>query len=217
MTLRQLLKEDGADLLALPVHGAILKASVHVDKFKNQNSKSEAAPHHASNPDIIRMVHWVQEIPLNILREILSSDEIRHSQQLHKSPSSSIIEGHEYCCPAEYLNVSGGKGAGAVFSVKFSNINDKSHKPVVEIHIKQMGSGYEEKEELVLKCGSGPSCFELPLIVDTVNAVAFFALPARVFSIFYFLAFWKIPFHQFFDSNISVATTPNLNLIFRTG
>ena len=37
-----------------------------------------------------------------------------------------------------------------------------------------MGSGYEEKDELVLKCSHGSVKFDVPLIVDTVSC-----LPAR--------------------------------------
>jgi hypothetical protein len=60
-------------------------------------------------------------------------------------------------------------GSGAKFAVKFSHLADKSHKPTVEIEIKDMGCGYEEKDELVLKCSHGSVTFDVPIIVDTVG------------------------------------------------
>ena len=88
----------------------------------------------------------------------------------HKAAAGPIMEGVEYTAFAVYSKAAG-KGSGAKFSVKFSHLSDKSknHKPTVEIDIKEMGSGYEEKDELVLKCSHGSVTFEVPLIVDTVT------------------------------------------------
>ncbi len=186
LTLRKLLKKDGAVLLDLPVKGAVLKASVHLEKHKSHNVKSHAAPHLVSNPDIIRMVQWEQELSSHLLRDISSSsshssssddlhhqddDDHHHRPQQHqqlKTAACPIVEGVEYTAEASYLRTTG-KGSGAKFSVKFSHLADKSHKPSVEIVIKECGSGYEEKDELVLKCSQGQVSFDVPMIVDTVR------------------------------------------------
>jgi hypothetical protein len=199
LTLRKLLLKDGAVLLPLPVKGAVLKASVYIEKHKAHNLKSHAPPHLESNPEIIRMLQWEQELSSHLLRDIINTssskedhqshddDEPHHhqqqqqhhhhhhhhheqQQQQHKTAAGPIIEGHEYTALAVYAKAAG-KGSGAKFSVKFSHLSDKSknHKPTVEIDIKEMGSGYEEKDELVLKCSHGSVTFEVPLIVDTVT------------------------------------------------
>jgi hypothetical protein len=181
LTLRNLLKKDGAVVLDLPVKGSVLKASVYFEKHKNHNVKSHAAPHLASNPEIIRMLQWEQEIPSHLLRDISSSstdDNVAredddhpprpHQPQQHKTGACPIVEGFEYVADASYLKTPG-KGSGAKFSVKFSHLADKSHKPTVEIVIKESGHSYEEKDELVLKCCHAGLSFDVPLVVDTVS------------------------------------------------
>jgi hypothetical protein len=131
LTLRKLLKKDGAVVLELPVKGAVLKASVYLEKHKNHNLKSQAAPHLVSNADIIRMMQWEQEISVHLLRDIIqscsSSNEDHHAhddderrQQQHqqlKAAACPILEGHEYIADAVYLKVPG-KG-----KKKFSTIS----------------------------------------------------------------------------------------------
>lgn len=181
LTLRNLLKKDGAVVLDLPVKGSVLKASVYFEKHKNHNVKSHAAPHLASNPEIIRMLQWEQEIPSHLLRDISSSstdDNVAredddhpprpHQPQQHKTGACPIVEGFEYVADASYLKTPG-KGSGAKFSVKFLHLADKSHKPTVEIVIKESGHSYEEKDELVLKCCHAGLSFDVPLVVDTVS------------------------------------------------
>lgn len=198
LTLRKLLQKDGAHLLDLPVKGAILKASVYLEKHKNHNFKSHAAPHLASNPEIIRMLQWEQELSSHLLRDICSSNDSKdhddgdHRTQNHlqsnvKTSPCPFIEGIEYIADAEYVKAPG-KGSGARFSVKFSHLTDKSHKPTVEICIKSSGKGYEEKDELVLKCFQGSSAFTVPLIVDTVRSMFNPLLPSFLPAYIFFPA-----------------------------
>jgi hypothetical protein len=120
LTLRKLLKKDGAFLLDLPVKGAVMKASVYLEKHKNHNLKSQAAPHLISNPEIIRMLQWEQEISSHLLRDIIHSsvsngnenhqshdDDERRQQQQLKTTACPIIEGVEYTADATYLKAPG--------------------------------------------------------------------------------------------------------------
>jgi hypothetical protein len=174
MTLRKLLKDDGADVLPLPVKGAVLKVSVYSDRHKRDvEKKSEIAAHVrellGKKNDMIRISQWEQEIPSNLMRDFFVDSKMIDEK------FGAKIEGKDYSAAAVYATeLSGkapGKGTGAKFSVKFSKASGKPGKHCVEMMIVERGSGYQEKDELVVVCVEGDVSVHIPLIVDTVSRI----------------------------------------------